>query len=76
MALGPGSFNGVRVALSSAKALAFSLQKPLLGIGTLDVLAANSNSGVDRSVRCWKLAALNCMLAVIFPLRPGIRMVR
>ncbi|GCE06445.1 tRNA (adenosine(37)-N6)-threonylcarbamoyltransferase complex dimerization subunit type 1 TsaB [Dictyobacter aurantiacus] len=40
VALGPGSFNGVRVALSSAKALAFSLQKPLLGIGTLDVLAA------------------------------------
>ena len=40
VATGPGSFNGVRVAVATAKTLAFTLQKPLLGISTLDVLAA------------------------------------
>jgi tRNA threonylcarbamoyladenosine biosynthesis protein TsaB len=40
VATGPGSFNGLRVALSTAKALAFALSKPLVGVGTLDVIAA------------------------------------
>jgi tRNA threonylcarbamoyladenosine biosynthesis protein TsaB len=40
VATGPGSFNGVRVALATAKALAFSLQKSLIGVPTLDVIAA------------------------------------
>jgi tRNA threonylcarbamoyladenosine biosynthesis protein TsaB len=40
VATGPGSFNGVRVALATAKALAFSLQKSLVGVPTLDVIAA------------------------------------
>jgi len=40
VATGPGSFNGVRVALATAKALAFSLGKSLVGVSTLDILAA------------------------------------
>ncbi len=41
VATGPGSFNGLRVAVATAKALAFSLGLPLVGISTLDIIAAH-----------------------------------
>ena len=40
VATGPGSFNGLRVAVSTAKALTFALKKPLVGVSTLDSIAA------------------------------------
>jgi tRNA threonylcarbamoyl adenosine modification protein YeaZ len=39
VAKGPGSFNGLRVGLSTAKGLAFTLHIPLLGISTLEAEA-------------------------------------
>jgi tRNA threonylcarbamoyladenosine biosynthesis protein TsaB len=38
-AIGPGSFTGVRVAVTVAKTLAFSLKVPLIGVCTLDLIA-------------------------------------
>ena len=40
--IGPGSFTGIRVGLAALKALSWSLNKPLVGISSLDTLAQNS----------------------------------
>ncbi|MBI2957277.1 MAG: tRNA (adenosine(37)-N6)-threonylcarbamoyltransferase complex dimerization subunit type 1 TsaB [Chloroflexi bacterium] len=39
VALGPGSFAGIRVALSAAKGISFSLSIPLVGVSALEVEA-------------------------------------
>lgn len=48
--IGPGTFTGVRVGLSVAKAMALALDKPLVGISTLQAIASvglAENTNVD-----------------------------
>jgi tRNA threonylcarbamoyladenosine biosynthesis protein TsaB len=39
VASGPGSYTGLRIGVSTAKALCYTLQIPLIAVGTLDVMA-------------------------------------
>jgi len=39
---GPGSYTGIRVGVTCAKTLAYSLGKPVVGVPSLDVLASNA----------------------------------
>ena len=52
VAIGPGSFTSLRVGLAFGKGLAMSRSLPLIGIPTLDILAAQVAVDTSRPLAC------------------------
>ncbi|PKN92609.1 MAG: tRNA (adenosine(37)-N6)-threonylcarbamoyltransferase complex dimerization subunit type 1 TsaB [Chloroflexi bacterium HGW-Chloroflexi-6] len=52
VAIGPGSFTSLRVGLAFGKGLAMSRSLPLIGIPTLDILAAQVTVDASRPLAC------------------------
>ena len=46
VSMGPGSYTGLRVGVSTAKGLCFGAGKPLLAVGTLDTLVAQASGEI------------------------------
>jgi tRNA threonylcarbamoyladenosine biosynthesis protein TsaB len=59
--LGPGSFTGLRIGLSTLKGFSWALKKPLIGIGTLDILA----QGVGED-NCWVVPLVDAKRGLIY----------
>ncbi len=49
VSMGPGSYTGLRVGVSTAKGLCFGSGKPLLAVGTLDTLVAQASAELART---------------------------
>lgn len=61
---GPGTFTGQRVGLAFARALGLALKKPVIGITTLDAMAAEALSGNDSAA--WAIAAADAKRGEIY----------
>ncbi len=51
VSMGPGSYTGLRVGVSTAKGLCFGSGKPLLAVGTLDTLVAQAADVILNSIQ-------------------------
>ncbi len=51
VSMGPGSYTGLRVGVSTAKGLCFGSGKPLLAVGTLDTLVAQTRNVIPDLIR-------------------------
>ncbi len=49
VSMGPGSYTGLRVGVSTAKGLCFGSGKPLLAVGTLDTLVAQASAELAKA---------------------------
>jgi len=50
ISIGPGSYTGLRIGLATAKGLCFGLDKPLIAIPTLKILAARHVNSVHKTL--------------------------
>jgi tRNA threonylcarbamoyladenosine biosynthesis protein TsaB len=52
VAMGPGSFTGVRIGISVAKGLAWAKDKPALGVSTLEAMAWHGAAAPEGAIIC------------------------
>ena len=70
VANGPGSFTGIRIGVSAAKGLAFSIEKPAVGVSTLEAMARNV-AMVDGLVVCAMDARRQQVYNALFEAKDG-----
>jgi tRNA threonylcarbamoyladenosine biosynthesis protein TsaB len=63
--IGPGSFTGVRVGLATARGLALAAERPLVGVSSLEAVAA----GVEERGGCDILAVLTALPGQVYAQR-------
>lgn len=70
---GPGGFTGLRLACGVAQGLAFGLDRPVIGVGSLEVLArtAHEATGAKKVFTCLD-ARMNEVYSAAWLLRDGI----
>lgn len=72
VAHGPGSFTGVRIGVSVVKGLAWALEKPVVGVSTLEAMAWNGLSAPEGSLICCAMDARRGQLYnALFEIREG-----
>ena len=52
LSIGPGSFTGLRIAVATAKMLAFTLKTPIVAVPTLDVVVQNAPAEYEHVAVC------------------------
>ena len=57
VAHGPGSFTGVRIGVSIVKGLCWGLEKPAVGVSTLEAMAWNGECAPEGSIVCCAMDA-------------------
>lgn len=50
--IGPGSFTAVRIGMAAVKALAWSMRKPVVGVNSLELIAANAAAVPSAQQQC------------------------
>lgn len=68
--LGPGSFTGIRVGIAAIKAMSWLANKPVVGICSLDILAANAKD-TDKPIIPAVDAKRNLIYTAIFKRKNG-----
>lgn len=70
VAVGPGSFTGIRIGVSAAKGLAFAADRPAVGVSTLAAMARNV-AFADGLVVCAMDARRNQIYNALFEAKDG-----